>query len=565
MQHARTARRSALLALTLLSACAASEPSAGADAGQVPAGVIGNFLAGRFALAEGDNATAANDLLKAVAQSPGNPELTLQAFIASLNAGRPEAVKLARQLPDSQVAQLVLADVDIKAGRWQAAEQIFRGLPRQGATQFLQPLLVAWAQQGDGRTDTALSTLRPYVDNPRFRGLFAVQAAMIADIGNRPEEAARLYRIAETDTAEPNLRLAQILASWQARSGQAAEAKRILATLPVAAPDLSITMPALLANVTKRPVPRAIDGIAEAYFTFATLLRSQDANDFALIMLRLSLDLRPDFAAGRLLGADILANRKHPQAALRMLSDVPPNDPIIAVIQLRRAGLVDRLGRSDDAMHDLERLARDYPDSPLPDQQRGDILRTKLRFADAVVAYDKAIARIANPVASDWLVFYERGVAEERAHAWPKAKADFEHALQLSPDQPFVLNYLGYSLADQGHHLDEARQMIQRAAERRPNDGAITDSLGWVLLREGQNQDAVKTLERAAEMEPEDSTINGHLGDAYEAVGRKIEAAYQWRRALTLNPAPDDAAKLEAKLNTQRPGEERPTAVLSTQ
>jgi Flp pilus assembly protein TadD len=123
-----------------------------------------------------------------------------------------------------------------------------------------------------------------------------------------------------------------------------------------------------------------------------------------------------------------------------------------------------------------------------------------------------------------------------------------------------VLNYLAYSWADMGHHLNEARQMIQRAAERRPNDGAITDSLGWVMFRQGDTKGAVKTLERAVELEPEDATINGHLGDAYWAVGRRVEAQYQWRRALTLNPAPDDAAKLEAKLNTGKPG-----AVLSGQ
>ncbi|HEY1412001.1 MAG TPA: tetratricopeptide repeat protein, partial [Rhodopila sp.] len=336
--------------------------------------------------------------------------------------------------------------------------------------------------------------------------------------------------------------------------GQAAEAQHTLAALPAGAPDLSIAMPALMARVTKRPVPRAIDGIAEAYFTFGALLRAQDADDFSMIMLRLALDLRPDFTAARLLAADILANQNHQQAALSILNEVPSSDPIISVVQLRRAGLVDRLGRPDDAIHDLERMARDYPDSPLPDEQRGDILRITQRFTDAVSAYDKAIARISHPATSDWIVYYDRGVAEEQSHQWPKAKADFEHALQLSPDQPFVLNYLGYSLADMGHNLDEARQMIQSAAERRPNDGAITDSLGWVLYRQGHKKEAVQTLERAVELEPEDSTINGHLGDAYFAAGRKIEAQYQWRRALTLNPTPDDAAKLEAKLNTAHTG-----------
>ena len=554
MQHVRTARRSVLLALTLLSACAASQPSSEDAKGSVPNGIIGNYLAGRYALSEGDPQTAANDLLKAAAQNPGDPELTLQAFIATLEAGRPEAIKLARQLPDSQVAQLVLADVDIKAGRWQAAEQRFHGLPRQGLTQLLQPLLVAWAQQGDGRTDTALATLRPYVENPRFRTIFALHAAMIADLGGRNDEAGRLYRSTETDLTQPNLRMAQILASWDARSSQPAEAQRILASLPGVAPDLAITLPGLMASVTKRPVPRASDGVAEAYFTFAALLQSQDANDFGLVMLRLALDLRPDFAAARLLAADIQQSDHHPQIALRTLNEVPASDPIIAIVQLRRAALVDRLGRSDDAMRDLERLAQQYPDSPLPDAQRGDILRSKQRFPDAAAAYDRAIARVSHPAAQDWVLFYDRGVAEERSHLWQKAEADFHRALELSPDQPYVLNYLGYSWADMGHHLSQARQMIQRAAEKRPNDGAITDSLGWVMYRQGDAKEAVTTLERAVELEPEDSTINAHLGDAYLAAGRKVEAQYQWRRALTLNPTPDDAAKLEAKLNTGRPG-----------
>jgi len=560
MQHLRSVRRAILLALSLLSGCAASGASSGNSSGPVAEEALGDYLAGRFALSEGDSATAATDLLRAVSQDPHNPELVLQAFIASLSAGRPETVKLARQLPDSQVAQLVLADVDAKAGRWQSAEQRFHGLARQGLTQLLQPLLVAWAQQGDGQVDSALSTLRPYVENPRFRGIFALHAAMIADLGNRPEEAARLYRVVEADMTEPNLRLAQILASWQARSSQPADAQKILAGLPGVAPDISIAMPGLLANVTKRVVARPTDGIAEAYFTFAALLRAQDANDFSLVMLRLALDLRPDFTAAKLLAADILLSQQHPQVALRALSDVAATDPMMPVVQLRRAGMIDRLGRSDDAMRELERLAREYPDSPLPDLQRGDILRTKQRFPDAVVAYDKAIARNTIPAPSDWVMFYDRGVAEERSHQWQKAEADFHHALELSPDQPFVLNYLGYSWADMGHHLDRARQMVQQAAERRPNDGAITDSLGWVMFRQGDMDSAVKTLERAVELEPEDATINGHLGDAYWAIGRKVEAQYQWRRALTLNPPPDDAAKLEAKLNTGRP-----SAVISGQ
>jgi Flp pilus assembly protein TadD len=179
----------------------------------------------------------------------------------------------------------------------------------------------------------------------------------------------------------------------------------------------------------------------------------------------------------------------------------------------------------------------------------GDLLRDKNRFPEAVAAYDRALAHTGSPSRSVWPLLYARGVAHERAHQWPKAEADFKRALELSPDQPTVLNYLGYSWADQGTNLAEARQMIDKALQQRPDDGAIIDSLGWVTLRQGDSQGAVKLLERAVEMEPEDATINGHLGDAYWAVGRKLEAMFQWRRALTLNPEPEDAARIEGRLH----------------
>ncbi|HXT79819.1 MAG TPA: tetratricopeptide repeat protein [Acetobacteraceae bacterium] len=551
MQQVRILRRAAFLALSLLSACAASDPSAGGARSDrfIPTGVAGDFLAGRFALAEGDPNTAATDLLRAVAASPHDQELILQAFIACLDAGRPEAVQLARQLPDSQVAQLVLANASAKAGNWTDAERRFRAMAHQGLTQLLQPLLIAWAQQAEGRTGAALATLQPSIDSQRFRGIFALHGAMIADLGNKPEEAGRLYKISQSELPEPSLRLAQILASWQVRSGQRGSVEHTFAVLQTAAPDISIAMRALAANAATRPVARPADGVAEAYFTLAAALRAQDAGDFAMIMIRLALDMRPNFAAARLLAADILQSQHHPELALQMLAPIPANDVLDGVVRLRRAALTAQAGRDSEAMQALKRVVADYPDSPLPDIQLGDLLRAKKRYPEAIVAYNQAIARIPHPEHADWVVFYDRGIALERDHQWHKAEADFNRALQLAPDQPFVLNYLGYSWADMGHNLSRARSMIEKAAQRRPNDGAITDSLGWVMFRQGEIDEAVKTLERAAELEPEDATINGHLGDAYWAAGRKIEAQYQWRRALTLNPGADDAAKLEAKLN----------------
>jgi tetratricopeptide (TPR) repeat protein len=559
MQHLRTLGLGSLLALSLLSACAAADPTANVSAAvqpgrYVPSGVFGDFLAGRFASSQSDPTTATDDFLKALAAKPGDPELLQQAFIASVMSGRSEAVQLAHQLPDNPVAQLLLADQDARSGNWAAAEQGLRALPRQGLTQLLQPLLVAWAQAGAGQTDAALATLRPFVAGQRFRGIFALHAGMIADRSGDQPDAAQFYAIARAEMPQMNLRLAQIVASWEARSGRPAAAQRTLAALAAGSPDMTIALPALEATSASRPVAQATDGMAEAYLALGGALRAQDSHEYAMLMLRLALDLRPGLTAARLLAADLLSNDQHPEAALQMLASVPSSDPLSAVIRMRRVGIMVQVGQTDDAMRELDRVAADYPDSPLPPIQRGDILRSKERYADAIAAYTSGIAKLGQPGVEDWPVFYDRGIAYQQAHQWHSAEADFRHALQLAPDQPYVLNYLGYSWADKGEHLAEAQQMIQKAAERRPNDGAITDSLGWVMLRQGNVRDAVQLLERAVELEPEDPTINGHLGDAYSAAGRMLEAQYQWRRALTLNPGPEDMAKLEAKLQTPPTG-----------
>ena len=512
-------------------------------------GAFSAVLTGTFAAGQGDTAVAAQDFLRALAADPHNPDLLNEAFLACVVAGRPEAATIAQQLPDNPVAQMLLADLDARAGNWDAAQQRFGHLPHQGITELLAPLLVAWSQQGAGNTDAALTTLRPFVESGRFRGVYGLHAALIADLAGHTADADRFYRVAETNYGGLNLRLGQALASWQARQNQQPEAQRTIDAMVAASPELAIAGPALKAADAVRPVRNATDGIAEAYLALAAALQLQDANDFALLLLHLAIDLRPDFTAARLLTADIQSTERHPQQALATLAGVPADDPLMAVVRMRRALLEEQLGQTDTAMRGLDRLAHDYPDREEPLEIAGDILRLKQRFAEAASDYDRAVARIAKPTRDNWRLFYDRGISYERSHQWDRAEADFNHALALAPDQPDVMNYLGYSWADQGRNLARARQMIEKAVQQRPNDGSIIDSLGWVMLRQGDHGEAIRTLERAVELEPEDPTINGHLGDAYWSVGRRREAEFQWRRALTLHPEADESAKLEAKLH----------------
>ena len=541
--------RAILLAVSLVSACAAADPG---DLPGLPARPVneaaGNYLVGRYAMSQTDTDTAADNLLKTLQTDPNDAELQQQAFGPAVLAGRPEALDLARKLPSSPAALLLLADADVKAGEWRAAEAKFASLPGQGATQLLQPLLRAWAEQGAGATDEALNTLRPYIDGTRYRGVFALHAALINDQAGRMAEAARLYRLALVEYGALNLRLGVIVASFQARTGQDREARSTLRATVAASPDLSIAEPALLQVMAGMRVPTAADGIAEAYLALAASLQRQDSGEFPFLLLRLALDLRPGFTSARLLAAEIQAAGGRLEGAAATLAPVTQSDPLAALVQLRQAMYAERLGRSAEAERSLELLADHYQQQPEPLALLAQMQRAGGHFAEAAATYGRAIARIRQPARSDWSLYYEQGQAYDRAHDWPRAEVAFLRALDLAPDEPFVLNYLGYAWTEQGRNLGRARQMVERAATLRPNDGSIVDSLGWILLKQGDKAGAIHFLERAVELDPEDSTINGHLGDAYVAVGRVREGEVQWRRALILNPEPQEEVALQAKL-----------------
>ncbi|MDO9499491.1 tetratricopeptide repeat protein [Falsiroseomonas sp.] len=560
-------RRALLLVAALLYGCAAAGTpgpvtTAAAEAAE-PEGVFGNYLSGRFAQSETDTRAAADRLLAALRRDPNQGELLSRAFAAALLDGRPEALRLARRLPQNQAAALLLVGSESLAGRWDRAEQRIRALPRQGPAQLLQPLLLAWVQQGRGQTDAALATLRPLADTGRLRGIHSLHMALIADLAGRPREAERAIRVALAETPDPSLRLLQIAAAIFARSGREGEAMALVDGLARALGDyaLAASSPAQRrALLETRPVSSAVEGISESYLTLAVALRQQGGGDAALILARLSLRLRPDFAPTLLLIAENYAEERHPDTALQVLEAVPSGDALAPVTALRRATLFDRMDRVEEAEAALRGLAADLPEQPQPLVRLGDLLRIRSRFPEAVLAYDAALARIPTPGATDWPLYYARGIAHERSGNWPRAEADFKRALELAPEQPYVLNYLAYTWVEQGRDLPEARRMLERAVALRPNDGNIVDSLGWALFRMGDIPGAIAALERAVELEPRNSVINDHLGDAYWAAGRRQEARFQWRRALGLEPEPAELEKITIKLRDGLPDPPATTA-----
>ena len=546
-------RRFWLLAAALLSACAAGDnmerPALRGAAPEVT-GAFGSYLAGRFATNEADTKYAADSLIQALRLDPSEPEVVQRAFIAALLDGRADAARLARVIPNEPLAAMFLAGQDAQAGRYDRAEQRFRALPRQGLSAVLQPLLLAWAQQGRGQTDAALATLRPLTETGRQRGIYALHGAMIADIADRPREAERLVRIALADSATPSLPLTRTMAGILMRAGQTAEAERLLDRLGRGHDDAGVFAETggREALATRRVVASATEGMAEAYLALATALRGPQAGEFSLALVRLALQLRPRYGPALLAGADALSDEGQYAAALALLGRGDAADPFAPLLALRRAGLLDRLNRVPEAEAELRRLATQFPRAFQPMARLGDLYRGRQNWPSAITAYDAAISKLGAPVVVHWPLFYARGIALERAKRWPEAEVDFQRALSLNPEQPLVLNYLAYSWVELGQNLVEARRMLERAVELRPNDGNIADSLGWALYKLGDIPGAVRWLEKAVELESQSSVINDHLGDAYWAQGRRREALFQWRRALTLGPEGDEGPKIEAKV-----------------
>jgi Flp pilus assembly protein TadD len=261
------------------------------------------------------------------------------------------------------------------------------------------------------------------------------------------------------------------------------------------------------------------------------------------------MHIRPDLVEPTLIAADVLAAEGQFALAEAALKGIPEDSPWSVTAEIRRASAIRDSGDVDGAIAALQALALRAPQEAEVQAALGDHLRMADRFAEAAVAYGAAVALIGEPQPGHWGLYYSRAIAYERSGDWPAAEADFRKALELNPEQPSVLNYLGYSLVEQKRDLDEALDMIERAVAGQPDDGYITDSLGWVLYRLERYEEALPHMLRAVELEPVDPIINDHLGDVLWKVGRKREAEFQWRRALSFGPADDlDMERVRRKL-----------------
>jgi tetratricopeptide (TPR) repeat protein len=527
----------------------------------VHATASGSYLAARHAGIERDSTTAAAYYLNVLKADPRNADLLSRAFLSVLTDGDiDEAGRLADRLiqldRSDRIARLVIGVRALKLKQYAVARQNFAQSVRGPVTDLTAALLSAWALSGAGDIRAAVDTL-DRLAGPDWYAIFKdLHAGLILDVANNKKDAGKRYE--RTYKADPMaVRTVEAYGRYLSRAGTKDDALKVYQDFSKAVPGHPVIVEEMKEITAGEKLPVLADspqaGAAEALYGLGASIGRRGGEDLALIYLQLALYLEPTHTMALLSLADLYESLKKPELAIKVYDRIPPSSPLHRNAEIQIASDLDTLDRTDEAKKRLEHLVAEHPKDTEAILAFANILRGRKDFAECANVYGKAIANVPVPEKANWVMFYFRGICYERSKQWPLAEADLKKALELYPDQPLVLNYLGYSWIDQGVNLDQGMNMIRRAVEQRPDDGYIVDSLGWANFRIGNYDEAVKDLDRAVELKPEDPTINDHLGDAYWRVGRVLEARFQWSHAKDLKPEPEDLPKIEEKLKSGLP------------
>lgn len=537
----------------------------------------GNYLAARAAILAQDVNEAARFYDNAYRLDPDNRELLARAFLLYLTAGDVgRAAELASRIQKydakDRLSRLVLAVREIRHQRYTAARDLLLHESKEsGATEgdvdITAGLLAAWATQGTGATDQAMAVLGRLKGADWYEifrnyhgGLISDLAARRLETAKKPEELAKWRneaneRLAAAYKADPYaLRIMEAQARALVRAGNQQQALGVLRDFLGKAPENPLAKSLFETIEAKRPVAPMLrdvrQGAAEVLLGLGSALARDDGQDIATIYLNLATYIDSENGLALLSLADLMDQSKRTERAIALYERVPRNSPMRRAADLQEALALDDLNRTEDALSALDRVLKLNTKDIDAWTTRGNILRAKKRFGEAARAYDAALAEIKNPQPRHWALLFFRGICFEREKQWDLAERDLKRALELQPERPEVLNYLGYSWVDRHRNLPEALGMLHRAVELRPDDGYIIDSVGWAYYRLGNYDEALKWMEKAVEKKPGDPVINDHLGDVFYRLGRTLEARFQWSHARDLSPEPEDLALIAEKLRT---------------
>jgi tetratricopeptide (TPR) repeat protein len=518
-------------------------------------GLAGAFLAAKIAAANADYRAADLWYQRALALDPSNIELLNGAMIAALSLGEIErASDLAAELHGLNAANqtTLLARMAGAAERGDFAEIIEIETLEVSAGSLQDDLLAGWALIGLGQMNDGIARFDKVAQMQGLAGFGLYHKAIALALAGNFDGAAAALAAPEAGPQVNARRGAILQAEVLSQIGQTAQAADLLRQRFALGQDARVAeMIALLDAGQALPISGfkdASSGLAEVFFTVAAALGTENDPTYTLLQARIASDLRPDDSEALLLTASVLEKLEQFDLAAETYGQIAPDHPDYTSAQIGRSAAVFSAGRGEESLQILKDLAAAFPTEFDVQVALGQGLRRAEQFEAAITAYDAALALLPQILPQHWAIFYSRGIAYDNLRQYDAAEADFRTALELNPNQPNVLNYLGYSLVDRGEKLEEALGMIQRAVAARPDSGYIIDSLAWALYRLGRYSEALAPMERAAQLEPVDPIVTDHLGDVYWANGRQREAMFQWRRALSFEPTEKDAERIRKKL-----------------
>jgi tetratricopeptide (TPR) repeat protein len=517
----------------------------------------GRYLAGKFAQHHEDWDAAQIYLNGVLTQDGSNRLLRNKTFLLSLGAGNyAKAKELAGKIlaeNGSDEASLIFLACDALArDDFAGALDSLQKLSDEGFGTYTKPLLSAWALDGMGKKDEALKLLADSASpqDPTYH----IHAGLIEEKSGNMAAAAAHYKIAMANGL--TLHNAVLVGNFFTRYGQPEIAETIYASLTKVYPanpfisSLSHQDPKreITPNIT-----RAADGAGIALYELTTMLYEKRAYDSAQVYSGMVKLLIPHSPFVMLMTGDIAAMHKQFHKAVENYSGISKDSPLYLLSKMRTAEVYEMSGEVDQAVNLLTELSQNDATRADAMASIGDIYRSHDNFTEAVKAYDAALASSGPLSPAQWSIIYARGMAFERLNNWPLAEKDLLQALEFQPNNPLILNFIGYSWAKQGVHMDKALSLLHKAVALKPDDGYILDSYGWALYRIGQYGNAVKWIEQSVQQIPDDATILDHLGDAYWQVGRRNEALFKWRRAEELTSDKDFRGTLEGKITNGVP------------
>jgi len=553
----RTALTGFLLASIPATAALAYDPASSS--------ISGNYLAGRSAAKLRDNGSASDYLTNALKADAGNPVLIEKIFLLELSEGNlSKAEEFATEVlkfnSQQRMARIVLGLKDFKGRRYVEARKNFEQSAYTPVGELTSWLLTAWSYAGEGELNQALKALDRLDTNESFANFKVFHEALIADYLGNSIRAEASYKKAN-EAAGTSLRIVQAYGNFLERNNRASEAQALYRAY-LENDDNPLIAEALAASPKgDKPTPfiaSPTEGAAEALFSLSTSMTDDQSIDAALLYIQLGISLGADDDIMYTLLGDTYESMKRYDKALAAYAKVPATSPLHVNAQMEEAVALQHLDRKDEALTMLKSIVAADPKNYDAIVTLGNLYRANSDFANAAATYDQAIALLENPGPGNWRIFYYDGISHERIKQWDVAEKQFRKALELSPNESSVLNYLGYSMIEKKINLQEALEMVKKAVEMKPNDGYITDSLGWAYFQLGDYEQAVIYCEKAVDLLPADPIIAEHLGDAYWRTGRSLEAKFQWQHAKDNKPEPEDLKRIEDKLKNGLPPEQPP-------